>query len=79
MAPIVAITTAAALLLPVGPLASADQPQPRPSVRATAALVEPAATPLGGAPTLDVTTYLNDVDIPWDVAFVGERHGGDRA
>ena len=71
MAPIVAITTAALLLLPVGPLASADQP--RPSDRAAAAvLVAPAAPPASGAPTLDVTTYLDEVDIPWDVAFVGD-------
>jgi len=69
--PVVAIATAAALLLPVGPLASADQP--RPSDRAAAAvLVAPAAPPASGAPTLDVTTYLDEVDIPWDVAFVGD-------
>ena len=69
--PVVAIATAAALLLPVGPLASADQP--RLSLNTVAVdLVAPAAPPAGGAPTLDVTTYLDEVDIPWDVAFVGD-------
>lgn len=62
LAPIAALLTAA-LLMPAGPAATAPSPDPRP--------VPPAA--IGGAPDLTVTTVVDGLDIPWDVAFVNQK------
>jgi glucose/arabinose dehydrogenase len=61
--------------MPVGPLASADQPESpvQPPTNSAVAVppVVPPARDAGGTPTLTVSTVVGGLDIPWDVAFIG--------
>lgn len=52
----------AACVLSALPLSAAEAPQPRSHARAVAA-----------APALRVTTYMRNLDIPWDTAFLPNR------
>jgi glucose/arabinose dehydrogenase len=77
LAPLTAVVSAAALLMPVGPLASAGSPgsssQPQTNSGAASAPATEPASDAGGTPTLTVTTQLGGLDIPWDVEFIGKK------
>ena len=61
--------------MPVGPLAGAEPPatsgQPATGSGATGLLALPGSD--AGGPTLDITTHVDDLDLPWDVAFAGKN------
>lgn len=61
--------------MPVGPLASAEQRGAigLPTTTAGIASAGTAQTADAAAPTLEVTTVLSGLDLPWDVAFVHKK------